>query len=553
MSTENNVDPGDALGTRPSTRDLADLARAGLEITRQPLTKVDFEIHHLPTRPGYVRTLLPTSAAGRPETGDREPRTAFLETLISGANGVDMVIGTRTRGPRESIPVPAAREGRSNPIPPAEVDGGGRVFRQTAWPNPTFIYESARTYEGLIAIDPASSVMANWHGAAIRDLVEAISRAATDITAAPLLTLQSPAQLPPTPYTGNRDIRSWTEGSPQLPSAIAVRFSIALQKPSAAEFFALSDRIRELCQEHRFGLWLKDTRPGHRSGNWFEISRAGRNAGQDYRQDSRSGEPITACLPVTCVGPARVGSTLAIASFLRRYGRVGVVSCAGTTLDDLGLVHLQLSVRDFDAQRLNRVLPDMAGTRFGTGTPQTYLAELFRRFGARDGAADNGVNGSVTSNYAASANDYQVFVGPAVEYRPPDATDLLAVWVSWQASRTPEGLAGPLECLYKALDQVVPTIDDGSGGEVPLSTVANIEYLICRATERSVIRGKGKLSMPRHILQPFQDAGVEAPASRLCATLEQAWKVQVDLAKVSGIAELTVAWRESWLGHWTFD
>ena len=45
MSTDNHERPRDdgASVARISTRNLADLARAGLEITRQPLTKVDFE------------------------------------------------------------------------------------------------------------------------------------------------------------------------------------------------------------------------------------------------------------------------------------------------------------------------------------------------------------------------------------------------------------------------------------------------------------------------------------------------------------------------------
>ena len=562
MSADNNEQPGQdgAYIARISTRNLADLARAGLEITRQPLTKVDFEVHHLAARPGYVRTLLPANATKapsewnspvdatcHPDGGDCEPRAAFLETLISSANGVDMVIGTRTRDPDQNIHVTTARGGHPNVVRPEEV-AGGWVFRQTAWPNPTFIYESARTYEGLIAVDPTCSVMLNWHGAAIRDLVEAISRAAATLTEAPLLTLQSPAQLPPTPHGGNQDMRSRTEGNPTAPSAIAVRFSIALQESSAVQFFVLSDRIRALCEQNFFGLWLKDTRPGYRSGNWFEICKTGRDAGLDYRRDSQRSDQITACLPVTCVGPARVGSTHAIASFLRRYAQVGVVSCSGTTLDDLALVHLQLSMQDVTAKRLNEILIKMAETTIVASSPQAYLAELFGQLGLRTGAGLNGED-----KYAGRASDYQTFVGPAIEYEPPGATDLLALWVSWQVGRRHDGLAGPLECLYRALDQVVPDIGTDGDKPTPLSTVTNIEYMICRATEHPVIRGKGKLAVPKHILQLFEDASIEAPASRLCATLEQAWKVQVDLANMTGLAELTVAWRESWLGHWTFD
>lgn len=35
-------------------------------------------------------------------------------------------------------------------------------------------------------------------------------------------------------------------------------------------------------------------------------------------------------------------------------------------------------------------------------------------------------------------------------------------------------------------------------------------------------------------------------------SLEEAWKAQVERSGMDGVGELTVAWRESWLGHWTY-
>ncbi|MER6795958.1 hypothetical protein ABT262_28975, partial [Amycolatopsis mediterranei] len=147
--------------------------------------------------------------------------------------------------------------------------------------------------------------------------------------------------------------------------------------------------------------------------------------------------------------------------------------------------------------------------------------------------------------------DYQTFAGPAFAYRPYQMPDCLAVWVSWEIARQHRGLAAPLDCLYRALAQVAPRVTTpdttASAGEL-----ATVEYLICRATEQSVIRGKAKLAVPRSVLRGFSSNG-EPPAAKLCAALEEAWKAHVDRSGVDGVSELTVAWRESWLGHWTYS
>ena len=68
-----------------------------------------------------------------------------------------------------------------------------------------------------------------------------------------------------------------------------------------------------------------------------------------------------------------------------------------------------------------------------------------------------------------------------------------------------------------------------------------------------MVRGKAKLAVPKSVLRQFSSGGVELPASKLCASLEEAWKAHVDQSGVDGVSELTVAWRESWLGHWTYS
>ncbi|WP_203612691.1 hypothetical protein [Amycolatopsis sp. SID8362] len=511
-------------GQRVSVRNVADLARAGFEIARQPLTKVDFEVHHAMARHGYLRDLVTANADD----------AIFLETLCSATNGAGVVIGTRTRKPLDGTEIVEHVDGRQ-PAERPEQNDGGWVFHQTTSPNPTFIYESEQTFEGLISIDPAAREVCEWHGLAVRDLVREISDAAAAFIDAPLLSLQCPAQLPLVVKTRNHDLRTRKEVASPCAS-LAVRFAIALRDVSAAARFELADRFRELCEKHGYSFWLADTRPGHRQGNWFEVYHADGGFSPLYKGDLRSRQRIGSCLPVTFVGPARVGSTHAIVSFLQRYPQVGVVGCAGTTLSDVAFVHLQLSVHGVAADRLNRILTKLLGEASTPARPQKLLRELFKRLGLPPDPEDP------PATPTDPTADYQTFAGPAFAYRPFQMPDCLAVWVSWEIARQHQGLAAPLDCLYRALSQVA------SAGDL-----ATVEYLICRATEQSVIRGKAKLAVPKSVLRQFASGGVELPASKLCAMVEEAWKAQVDRSGVDGVSELTVAWRESWLGHWTYS
>jgi hypothetical protein len=519
---------------RISVRNVADLARAGFEIARQPVTKVDFEVHHAAARAGYLRELV---SAGTDSA-------VFLETLCSATNGAGVVIGTRTRKPLDGTEVVERVDGQQ-PAERPQQNAGSWVFQQTTSPNPTFIYESAQTFEGLIAVDPGAREVFEWHGLAVRDLVKEISEAASSLIDAPLLSLQCPAQLPTIVKTRNHDLRTRKEVAPPCAS-LAVRFAIALRDVSVAARFELADRFRELCEKHGYSLWLADTRPGHRQGNWFEVSHADGQFSPMYRGELRSRQRIGTILPLTFVGPARIGSTHAIASFLQRYTQVGVVGCAGTTLSDVAFVHLQLSIHGVAADRLNRILGKLLGESSTPARPHKLLRELFKRLGL---PPDPDGPGSAAPD---PTSDYQTFAGPAFAYRPFQMPDCMAVWVSWEIARQHRGLAAPLDCLYRALAQIAPEVPvaDTTASAADLATV---EYLICRATEQSVVRGKAKLAVPKSVLQQFSSGGIEQPAAKLCSALEEAWKAHVDQSEVDGVGELTVAWRESWLGHWTYS
>src|ERR1700734_1277913 len=136
-SPEQGIERADESGV--STRDLADLARAGYEMLQEPFTHIYFEVHHTEDRAGYLRDEVfmggdpdPADADARgPEAGGADardpggaeapdsgaegsgaaPASIAIEVLTSAANGVALVIGTN--------------RGLDAPDRPAAVPGGG--------------------------------------------------------------------------------------------------------------------------------------------------------------------------------------------------------------------------------------------------------------------------------------------------------------------------------------------------------------------------------------------------------------------------------------------
>jgi hypothetical protein len=493
-----------------SPRALAELARAGYSSLLHPSMDVDFEVHHLRDQPGYLADIL-----------DPEPGQGFLETLSSGANGIGLVIGTNTRGIPDK---PTHRDKGGMQDPAAQLDPGssesGYLFHGSARPNLTFLYETNRRFEAIVAVDARSGPLTMRHVTRLRDALHEISAMAFEVARAPLLSVQSPVQLPVPPRA------EFEEDMIPTSSSKAVRFAIALPQPSAELTFALADRITAYCSDHNLGLWVRDTRPGCRTGNWFAVLDT---PGQGGSWPDEHEETVDHILPVTFVGPARLGSTFAIMEALAELPRAGVASCSITLLDDLAFIHLQLAFPysvDSALIRANAVGNDpasfMQGVLRQAGDPR-------KKFAVRE-----------------MAGDYQSFAGPVLKYLAPDPHRRLAIWLSWQMNRG--GLAAPLHTLAAALASVKVGWSRGSSD----TQAANIEYLVCRDLGNSLLRGKGKLSVPYHVVSAgYTKRSGEPSASQFCVALEDAWKAEVLKANTNAhIREITISWREYWLGHW---
>lgn len=531
---------------RVSTRSLAELAKAGYLLAKAPVMQIDFEVHHVSDSPGYLLALV-NKGLDDPAVQDQPdamPESVFVETLSAAANGIGVMIGTRPATADSKI---YSDNGESSPVDEDGVEGEPNVFRGTARPNPSFTFESQETFGAIISIDyPEARSLTFSRSLAIKNLIAFVSALASDSGAA-LLSAQWPAQVPPKVRVkpGDHDISVRDEGPPPYASSLALRFSFAVGPTYAAERMRLGNQLSRYAQKNGFGLWLSDSRMGHRTGNWFHVCSVDPGVAAEDGFAEADEEQVRLCLPVTFVGPARVGSTSALMSMLAAFPFVGVVGCANTTLDDLAFINLQLSLEGLSMRDIESHNEALRARESRRGDPMDILQDVFAKLGYSDRLP---VSGRDRSDVAAKAFDYKTVVGTLFPCVPVSGRRRMALWFSWQVERNARGLLDVVNALYRALARVrMATVKDmrlANREESP-----NLEYLICRQFDGSVLRGKGKLSIPKDLVdRTFRGDMLEQPASKLAALLEAAWKSE--LLETEGLLELTVAWRESWLGHW---
>ena len=523
---------------------------------QQPFMHIDFEVHHTADRSSYLhdtlhsdrRQVFPEEVVGNSAVMVSETLASAVmvsETLASAANGVGLVIRTNA-----DTDVPGSRRVRlGRPAATVIVDDPTRkIFSGSGLPNPTFLFESAATYEGIVSVESTPHSVKFYQSVALRDLIREISRIAAKVAHMPLLYLQAPAQLPAQSFV-SQDVRNSRVTAVRRSSSLALRFAIAMERPSASLRLELTEILTRYCTARGFGLWLADTRVGYRSGNWFQIClHAEDRSRRDQRELSASVDTraVEVCLPITFIGPARRGSTHAIVSFLCQFANMGIISCATITLHDLEFIHLQLSVSGIKRSALREINSHFTEQSCWRSNPSDALMYIHDAVAAAPEESSSHMLAGELSQYA---GDYQTLVGPALDCTVPDRRKRIAVWFSWQMEGTGEDLAIPLVELFKCFSEVGlgPSVSgESTGTEVP-----NLEYLACRDVGNWILRGRGKLSIREvDMLELFRGMDLESAAARLCVSIENAWKASLRRRGAHGVSELTVAWREWWLGHW---
>ena len=509
---------------RSSARALAEMARSGYTSLRHPSMDVDFEVHHY--RDSRVR--LESLLDGTVDNG----LSSFVEIVSSTANGAGLVIGTNVGATLHRTSL-RDRGGMRDPSPILYRSKGHFKFVGGARPNLTFLYENGQRFEAIVAISTKPGALTIGDTRRLRDIVHKVSDIAVNVgvperDGAPLLSVQCPVQLPPEPDAPSEDARyPWV-------SSKAVRFSIAAPAPATRSHLDIAERITRFCHEHGYSLWLRDTRPGYRTGNWFPVL----NAEEDAGDRGAAAKMVRSVLPVTFVGPARVGSTRAIVAALRKIRRVGVAACSITLLDDLAFIHLQLVLSgDLTIDLTDERFVGMDAGNFVCDVLCTAVAYDREHVKVEDRAAD-----------------YQTLAGPQIKYAGP-GDKRIGIWFSWQMNRSSAGIKEPIQTLAAALHTFPGT---------PSERDTTIEYLTCRDLGNAVLRGKGKISVPyEYVSENFSADNDEPAPSQFSVALEDAWKSEVakrekfkeakgkdDNGPGSNTRDITVAWREHWLGHW---
>jgi hypothetical protein len=430
-----------------------------------------------------------------------------------------------------------------------EEDSDTWVFRGSAQPNPSFLYEYPTALEGLIAVEVDAHQLLTVHGDAIRAITTKVAEAATSVQC-PLLYLQSPAQLPhrdPPPDDPSIDAAEWWGPS----SSLAVRFALSIGRCSSADRSDVAGSLAKFCQERGLGLWLRDSRPGHRSGNWVEIVERRPEEVESYLSrfivNGQGRQTIQITCPLTFVGPARVGSTRAILRMLGDFHPVPIAAISVASLDDLAFIHLQLALPMNDGDDYKQMCKRLSG--WSATSQGCLVANGFPSLRNELGLGQNNLyTPQLPGDVMERAHDFQMFAGPIVTAVDEPAVAGRPLWFSWDVERSTDGMTVPLSALALALGDVgLHALTGPTAGTTASGT--NIEYLLCRDTGNATLRAKGKLRVPDELWKALSpDRTPQAAAVMLAKSLEAAWLLRAGQQQ-NAFAELTVAWREHWLGH----
>jgi hypothetical protein len=480
---------------------LADLARAGYRVLDEPSMQVVLQVHHRVDRPGGLAAAVEGSS--------------FDELLCVGGHGVGIVAGTRT-----------GEHGEHGELARIALEPGVEaVFHGTDVPNLAFRQEFPDRLEGIIVIEDEPKKTLLRHGLAVLDTLTHLAATAVEAGDVPLLSVQCPAQLPPTNTYQDDGDTGGRAGDAARSSSLAVRFAMALPGPGAAARLPVAERIAGYCTEHGLGLWLRDTRPGFRAGNWFSVLRHNRpEARRRYRRAAdrtrSTGNAAEGCIPVTLVGPARPGSTLAVLRFLGQFPELGVVGATMLPLGGLAFLSLQLTVTGASKARLHAI---NAAPPVGTD-PERALVDLLPHL-VREGEPVP----AVTDHLGERAGDYRIAVGPALPVVADNVIRRVPLWVAW---RLPDG---------PDVREVVLALQEAMGA-LRLAEPPVVEYLVARSGSGRV-RGRGKLAAAKNEVERSY------PGGTLCSELAEAWTGALErrTGRVVRPGELSASEHESWL------
>jgi predicted amino acid-binding ACT domain protein len=413
-----------------------------------------------------------------------------------------------------------------------ETDGHARgLFAGSVVINPDFLYDTEHSVEILVTLDHepwrpsyADSLMITL---AYQGMTDAAS-SHDDARGVPVLFLQSPVApfRDPSPHFR-------VDGSgeaPRVANGMALRMLVGLEQDNHGNRIALMCRLAELATANGFGLQVADRRFGRVRGEWWSVLPPNRKKYVARRDELFGWAPNmlpSAVQLLTFVGPARMGSSAAIASDLMSRN-VGILAVSESSMQEIAFINMVVPLAP---ARIGRARLSSATMAIADGLGQTASeCGLTRRQAVRG-------KSRITNS---AATDYRLLrTGPM---RPPIKETLATVdyplWLSWGIP-----MSEPLRRVDVA-ELVVAQLREAADRVAS----ARIDYYRARVLPDGHVTGRAKIAVS--LVDGVPEADVPQLLSDLCP-----WAQRESVARLLGedlplsAVRLRLAWRERWLGH----
>jgi len=441
------------------------------------------------------------------------------ELLFFSSGDVEFHVTTRGTSDRKVTDLPV--EATMIPVSPPD---GLVMIEGRATLNPGFLYEAAHQLEVMLVFGARPWAPTVTESLITTVLARELAQLVVAEAAAPILFMHLPAA----PY---REPSGHERGDGSLEAlrdthALCLRMSLALAGEQTDARLRFLERLGRAANDWGVGLHVGDRRPGKIRGEWitvrqFDADRFRQKAEEDISEVND--DIVTHGQPVTIVGPARVGSSLAIFRALAQHG-VGLVNLSVTAMQEVAFINFTALTRiDGDAPRPVGAFPLRVG-----------LQHLIRACGV---GVDTNVRDWDLGDTRAAA-DYYVLIGTAYPVVVDDVNSPRPrpLWITWDVPFGGVDLDDVLVYLTKSLDEQ--------------NVVHVLQYGRARLAGDGRIRGRAKVGV--ELAGSPRTVGPRKRLRQLCTFVEDS--IRADVARQANLNDsevrIRVMWRERWLGKW---